>query len=148
MKILQLCLSDGKGGLELYALNVIKGLNENEKDLHAVALPGSFLARKLDEAGINYSGLQTRCRKVPLISARRLARLIEEEKIDILHMHWGKDLNIAAMAKWLSRRPVKLIYTRQMEISASKKDIYHSLLYGQVDRFIAITELAEGKTPS
>lgn len=139
MRILQLCLSDGMGGLELYALKVINQLYKRGNNVPPVITPHTFIAGRLDEAGIPYNGLISSLPFFPLVSAWRLARLIEKNKVDIVHMHWGQDLTLASMAKWFSRRPVKLIYTRQMEMVHSKKDPYHSLLYKQVDRFIVIT---------
>jgi glycosyltransferase involved in cell wall biosynthesis len=40
----------------------------------------------------------------------------------------------------MARRTVKLVYTRQMMITRSKHDIFHRMLYRQVDLFLTITE--------
>ena len=49
------------------------------------------------------------------------------------------------MAKWLSRRPVKLFYARQMEIAGSKKDIYYRLIYSQVDSLLRLRRSCKEK---
>ena len=141
MKILHLCLSHGKGGLELYAIRILLWLSEKGAPPLAVTSVGSFTSTKLEESNIPYRTLRCQSIYFPFLSALRLACIMNNEKIDILHMHCGKDLALAAMAKIFSRYPVKLIYTRHMGLNRSKRDVYHRLLYHRVDRFLAITKL-------
>jgi len=82
-------------------------------------------------------------RALPLVSAFKLAKIIDENKIDIIHMHWGKDLALAALAKFLSNRKPKLVYTRQMMITRYKNDFYHRFLYSQLDLMLTITQQLE-----
>ncbi len=137
-KVLELCLSTGHGGLELYADRVIRHLHAEGRCL-AVVAPGTRLASRLESAGIPYSPLRVRARLWPRFAARRLARLMERERVDVLHLHWGKDLNLAVLAKRLCRRPVRLVYSRQMALTRHKRDAYHRFLYSQVDRYTVIS---------
>ena len=77
--------------------------------------------------------------RLPFVAAKRLARLIDEQQIDLVHIHWNNDLNLAALAKKFSRRRPRLIYSRHMAITRSKKDPLHRWIYHEVDRLIVIT---------
>lgn len=141
MNILGICLSQGKGGLELYAHRAIEALRVAGHDCHFALCPGSFLG--LREWRVPLLEIRPVFRHLPLLAARRLAKYIDAHNIDIIHMHWNKDLNLAALAKSLSRRKPRLVYTRHMEITRSKLDLYHRMLYGQVDRLLVISKFVQ-----
>jgi L-malate glycosyltransferase len=141
MRIMQLCLSDGHGGLELYVNRLCGLLRERGHDCRAVIAPGTRLARLLAGQDIALHELRTRVRPLPLVAARRLARIFERDQVDVVHMHWAKDLPLAALAKHLCRRPVRLIHSRHMSITRPKHDFYHRFLYHSLDRFIVLSEL-------
>ena len=82
---------------------------------------------------------------LPLINARRLAAIIDHENIDVIHMHWGNDLALAALAKKISARKPALVYTRQMKITRYKTDFYHSFMYSQMDLMLTITRQLESE---
>jgi glycosyltransferase involved in cell wall biosynthesis len=143
MNILELCLSSGLGGLELYVFRASEALANSHK-VTAVLLENS----KLDIYYREHSAIDRlhlrRCRNpLPLANAIRLAKLIDDKKIDLVHMHWGKDLPLAAFAKFLSKRKPKLVYTRQMMITRYKNDLYHRFLYKQLDYILTITKQLE-----
>ncbi len=140
MKTLELCMSKGFGGLELYVFKVIKYLDENNFDYDILIQKESFLLNKLSKeniSSINYSPI---FHHFPLFSAFKLSAYINKNKIDVLHVHWGNDLFFAVLAKTFSRRKVKLIYTRQMSLTRKKDDFYHRFLYGNVDAYLVITK--------
>ncbi|MCI0505144.1 MAG: glycosyltransferase family 4 protein [Gammaproteobacteria bacterium] len=140
MKVLELCLSTGIGGLELYAVRTAAQLRSRQIESIAVVGKDTMTAKRMQQHGIPIIEFNTVNRFLPLLSARRLASIIDEQQVDILHMHWARDLNLAVLAKRFAARPVKLIYTRQMMITRSKKDIYHRFLYRHVDLFLTITQ--------
>ncbi len=140
MKVLELCSSPSYGGLEMYVHKVMTWLSDRQEPGLAVVAPGSTLESKLKEAGLPHRPLRVRNRLFPIIAAKNLAKILDDEAIDVLHMHWGKDLNLAALAKRLCRRPVRLVYTRQMALTRSKRDPYHRWLYQKVDQFVVITD--------
>jgi len=137
MNILGICLSPGKGGLELYAQQAINALQMAGHECHFALLPGSFLSQR--DWSVRLIKVQPSFRLFPWLSAQLLAKYIDEHQIDIIHMHWNKDLNLAALAKKMSRRKPRLVYSRHMEITRPKKDFYHRLLYGRVDLMLVIS---------
>ena len=144
MKVMELCLSDGVGGLELYAVRTAKQLGMRGVECVAVGSPGTLYSGRMREIGVKTVELVRRNEWFPWSAAKRLAQLIDAEDVDILHMHWGHDLNLAVFAKRAAERDVKLVYTRQMAITRKKHDVYHRFLYRHVDLYLTITdELAE-----
>jgi glycosyltransferase involved in cell wall biosynthesis len=141
MRVLQLCLSDGHGGLELYVSRLCALLPARNIDCTAVARPGTLLARQLADQGTRVMECRPLVRKMPIMAARWLAGLMHREQIDILHVHWAKDLPLAALAKSLCRRPIRLIHSRHMSITRPKHDPYHRFLYKSVDKLVVLSEL-------
>ena len=140
MKVLEICMSGGFGGLELYVLKVAKFLTIDKKKLNVLTKSNSFLANNLSEHNISNDNFSSVFHYFPLYSSLKLAKYIELNKIDVLHIHWGNDLLFAVLGKVFSRRKVKLVYTRQMSLTRTKDDIYHRFLYKNVDSYIVITK--------
>lgn len=140
MKILEVCMSKGFGGLELYVLKVAKFLKDNNYDSNVLARTNSFMANKLKDNNISNKTFSSVFHLFPLFSAFKLANYIRSNEIDVLHVHWGKDLLFVVLAKVFSRRKVKLIYTRHMALTRKKDDFYHRFLYRNVDAYLTITQ--------
>lgn len=143
MKVLVLCLSHGYGGLELYVYREIRFLRSQGITCLPVISEKSLLAQKLRDDEIDFYVINSVNKHLPVFSAIRLARLIKQNQIDLLHISWGKDLNLAAMGKYFSGDRVKLVYSRHMEITRSKKDLLHRWFYKQIDKFLAISTMVE-----
>jgi glycosyltransferase involved in cell wall biosynthesis len=144
MRALELCLSPDLGGLELYMYRSAVALQQAGDTVMSVTCDGAALNGYIERAAIPNRRLNTALRAMPLLAARRLARLIDEEAIEVIHAHWAKDLPLAALAKRFSRRKPRLVFTRQMQITRAKTDPFHNFIYRQIDRIITITEsLAE-----
>ncbi len=148
MNVLELCLSAGLGGLELY---VFRSSDELEKIQNNINTVTAVLRKnsKLDEYYKKHSSFSIQYIKpffspLPLLKAKKLATIIDTNKIDVIHMHWGKDLPLAAFAKAFSKRKPALVYTRQMMITRAKNDFYHNFLYRQLDLMLTITKELEG----
>jgi glycosyltransferase involved in cell wall biosynthesis len=143
MKIIEMCLSPDLGGLELYMYRCCRELGKRAEVIPLVGTSGR-LGERLQREGLAPQVFSRRSRALPLLAARRLARFVDEQQVDIIHLHWTKDIPLAAFAKALSRRRPMLVSTRQMQITRPKRDPYHDFLYRQLDLNITITEaLAE-----
>lgn len=147
MNIIELCLSSGLGGLELYVYRSSEALSNSQlhnNKVFAVLTENS----KLDDYYKENSSIKTLYIKrffsaLPLLNAIKLAKIIDDNKIDIIHMHWGKDMPLAAFAKTFSKHKPALVYTRQMMITRSKSDFYHMFQYRQMDLLLTITRELE-----
>ncbi|MCW8917886.1 MAG: glycosyltransferase family 4 protein [Gammaproteobacteria bacterium] len=143
MKIIELCLSPDLGGLELYMYRCCRELGKGAEVIPLVC-EGGRLQQRLEAEGAKPQMVERRNRALPLLAARRLARLIDEEQVDIIHIHWTKDIPLAAFAKAFAKRKPMLVSTRQMQITRPKRDRYHDFLYRQIDLNITITEALAG----
>jgi glycosyltransferase involved in cell wall biosynthesis len=74
------------------------------------------------------------------LNARSLARIIDDEEIDVLHLHWTKDLPLAIMAKRISKRKPRVVQSRHMTMTRFKDDFYHRFLYKNLDMMLAVTQ--------
>ncbi len=139
MNILELCLSPALGGLELYMYRSAKHLSETDPVTGVICEDGQLKAF-FEREGLAFSTEKTFFHAFPVFTAKRLASLIDVREIDVIHTHWGKDLPLAALSKWFSKRKPRLVYTRQMKMTRSKDDFYHNFLYGQMDLMLCITD--------
>lgn len=139
MNIMELCLSPGRGGLELYMARTAIALAKSHTILPVIARGEKPIHPYLHDGGVAPVGISVWLHELPLAAAPRLARLIDRARIDVIHAHWRGDLPLAAIAKWLSRTRPRLVYTCQMKISHGKNDPYHNFVYGQVDVLLTIT---------
>jgi len=147
MNIMQLCLSSGLGGLELYVYRSSEALlnsQQHDNEVFAVLTENSKLDKYYREnASIKTLYIKRFFSALPLLNAIKLAKIIDDNKIDVIHMHWGKDLPLAAFAKTFSKRKPALVYTRQMMITRKKSDFYHVFQYRQVNLLLTITNELE-----
>ena len=130
-KVLEVCLSPDLGGLELYMKNITKYLNSP-----AVINKKSKLKNIFENEKTDYF-------EVSRYSFLKLAKIIDKEKIDIVHLHWTKDIPIVVFAKLLSKKKPKIVQTRHMHMTRFKSDFYHKFLYKNIDMMIAVTNLVK-----
>ncbi|PCJ29070.1 MAG: glycosyl transferase [Moraxellaceae bacterium] len=135
-KILELCLSPDLGGLELCVVNYFEHFSLKTETYLCVAKD-----KKIDNYIKNDNKLTLKCNKFfPIISALKLAKYIDEKSIDIVHMHWTKDIVTAVLAKLLSKRRPLLVQSRHMTMTRFKDDFYHKWLYKNIDLLHAVTK--------
>ncbi len=136
LRVMELCCSPHKGGLELYFADICNQL-ASSFDVLAVVSPSSPLASRI---AVPKQTLAKWSHYTPLISAWRLAKQLDKHGTQVLHIHWGRDLTVAVLAKLLSKTKPKLVMTRHMKFPAMKNNILHRFLYRHVDMMMAITQ--------
>ena len=136
-KICELCLSPDLGGLELFMMRASRYLGE---ECISVINEKGKLKSYYEGTHYRYATLKRRSVLVSWLSARLLAKIIDEEEIDVLHLHWTKDLPLAVMAKLLSTRKPKVVQSRHMTMTRFKDDFYHRFLYKNLDMILAVTQ--------
>ena len=136
-KILELCLSPDSGGLELYMVRAALYL-ENKTQVVSVINEAGKLHSYYGEAS-NVVRMRRPSFFSLFLSAKKLANIIDAHAIDVVHMHWTKDLPLAVAAKQLSKRKPALVQTRNMTMTRFKSDFYHKWLYKNVDLMLPVT---------
>lgn len=136
-RIMQLCLSPNLGGLELYMHRLSMFLRPRIVTHITIAEQSRLLTKFTEDQ--QRLVLRRSSWKNIFHNARALARYIDDNKIDCLHMHWTKDLPLCVFAIKLSQRQPKLIQSRHMNMTRFKSDFYHRYLYKKIDLMIAVT---------
>jgi glycosyltransferase involved in cell wall biosynthesis len=72
-------------------------------------------------------------------AAKKLANIIDSRHVEIIHMHWTKDIPFVVLAKLLSKSKPKIIQTRNMTMTRFKNDFYHKFLYKNIDLMLPVT---------
>jgi len=126
------------GGLELYALRLSTFLAP-EVNLTCIVSEAGRLKGAFDKAGVPCISLRKPPKLLPFRIARKIAGIIDAEDIDVIHIHWTKDIPIAVLAKLFSRKKPKLVQSRHMTMTRFKGDVYHKFLYKHMDMMIAVT---------
>ena len=134
--ILELCLADGLGGLEMFTSTCYEYF-KTKTTCKIIVDPNSKLAEYMNHEDVSYIKMNN---KFAIIPALKLAKFIDKEDIDIVHIHWIKDMITVILAKIFSKKKPKIIYSRHMNMTRFKDDIYHQWLYKQISLIHAVSD--------
>ena len=143
-KILAICTSPDRGGLELYFTKFVEYYHnkKNSTSLHTVVRKNGYISQVLKR--FSNSNRQKEINRISIINlifyAIYLAKYVNNHNIDFIHISWGKDLLLSVLIKIFTTRKVHIIYYRQMKLNREKKDIYHKFIYKNISIILAITE--------
>ena len=135
--VLELCMSPDLGGLELYMLRAAKALRDDFKVI-SIINEGSKLEQYYDDND-KYIKIKKASNLFMFSAAKKLAKIIDEEEVDAIHMHWTKDIPFVVLAKMFSKRKPKIAQTRNMTMTRFKNDFYHRLMYKNMDLMLPVT---------
>lgn len=135
--LIELCLSPDLGGLELYMVRSAQAL-VNDFNVISVISKDTKLKQYYEEDTHKFEQINRRG-TFSIRAARSLAKIIDKNNVDILHLHWTKDIPVAVMAKVFSKKKPKLVQTRNMTMTRFKNDFYHRFLYKNIDMMLPVT---------
>lgn len=135
--VLQVCLSKGWGGLEMYPIRIGIQLKARNWRVFGLALEGSRVAEEMKAAGFEVISVSSK--RAAICQLLRLVKLLKDNDIPVMHCHKSGDLLIGALLKQFRR--FKLIFTEHMGVTKPKKDLYHRWIYKQVDQLLAISDV-------
>jgi len=140
MRILQICSAREIGGGERHLADLANNLATRGHEIFAAITPGSPLRSALSSvAAENIIELPMR-NALNVRSGLRLARLVRERRIEIVHAHVARDYPLAALAA--GRAGARLVLTRHVLFPLSK---IHRLTLRRTSRVIAVSEaVADG----
>ena len=136
--ILELCLSPDLGGLELYMMRASHFLDAKTNVISVINESGK-LQQYYKDTQYKYEMLRKNSIFSSFITAKKLAKIIDKYAINVVHLHWTKDLPIAVLAKLFSKQKPKLVQTRNMTMTRFKDDFYHRFLYKNMDLMLPVT---------
>ncbi|MCK2185050.1 glycosyltransferase family 4 protein [Halomonas getboli] len=141
-KVMQLCLSNGWGGLEMYPARIIPELARQGWEAHGLALDGSRVAASLEAAGV--TPLTVASRGQALWRVGRILAYLKAHGIEVIHCHKSSDLRLGALLATL-RPGLRLFFTDHMGVTRPKRDPYHRWAYGRVTRLFSISEATRAR---
>lgn len=135
LRVVEVCLSDGRGGLERYAAKVVTGLLERGHQVSVVARPSSTFLRL---SGRNPAVVIKPVRYVPWRGVYNLRRLVGTA--DVIHIHRSADLPVAALAARFSVARPALVYSRHMSITRNRRwSLSHRWMMAQVSQVLVVS---------
>ncbi|PIP83128.1 MAG: hypothetical protein CO113_17590 [Elusimicrobia bacterium CG_4_9_14_3_um_filter_62_55] len=140
MKALFVSESQGWSGGAAQLLALAKGLNAIGWEVTLGSPKDGEVAKRAQSAGVRHIPLHPR-QDYDLITAQRMARIIDAGKFDVLHAHHPRAHAVALASVYLARhRPVFLI-TRRVSF-AIPKHIFSRLKYRnpRISSFIAVAD--------
>ncbi|QOP46122.1 glycosyltransferase family 4 protein [Sulfurimonas paralvinellae] len=136
--LLELCMSPDLGGLELYMVRAAKALKDRFKVISIINKNGK-LEQYYEDGKDSYIALEKKSNLLIFGAAKQLANIIDEKNVDVIHVHWTKDLPLVVLSKLLSKKRPKVVQTRNMTMTRFKDDFYHRFLYKNIDLMLPVT---------
>ncbi|HEX4949676.1 MAG TPA: glycosyltransferase family 4 protein [Blastocatellia bacterium] len=136
MKILQVCSADAIGGGEHHVIDLTRGLLQRGHELHLAVRPNSPLRADLADAPIHWHEVKLR-NALDVFSAKRLATIITQNKIEVVHAHVARDYPMTGLAtRYL---PVRFFLTRHHFNPLKSSSLYESTI-SHAAKLIAVSE--------
>ncbi|WP_447554802.1 glycosyltransferase family 4 protein [Vreelandella sp. EE22] len=136
-KMLQLCMSDGKGGMELYVDRVVEDLQEIGVEVIGICLSQTRIETYFKRNGVAYRAFKSNGHA--LKNALRIRRWLIDENVRVIHCHKSSDLRLTALLKLLLPG-IRVLYTDHVGGQRAKKSPYHRFAYANVDRVLSISQ--------
>ncbi|RUR54173.1 glycosyltransferase family 4 protein [Vreelandella populi] len=144
-KVLQLCMSDGKGGMELYVDRVIEDLKEEGWEVIGICLENTKVDAYMQRNDVTYKAFKSN--PAALANLLGIRRWLVEQGVTIIHCHKSSDLRLSALLKCLMPE-LNVLYTDHVGGRRPKKNLYHRFAYGKVDRVLSISQATHQRNVS
>lgn len=141
MKILQISSAESFGGGENHLVQLSKGLLQKGHEIFLAVRPIIDWEDKIsfvDERNVFRLPLRN---SLDIVSARKLAKIINENDIEIVHAHLARDYFIAALAVRLAPQ-AKFVLTRHVLFPMNS---LHKIALGNLSRAIAVSGSVENE---
>src|SRR5258708_22479400 len=140
MKILQICSARQLGGGEKHLADLANGLACRGHDVYAAVIPSSPLLAELSAVPKQNLTKLPMQNSLNLASGLKLARLVRQHEIEIVHAHVARDYPLAALAARRAGAP--LVLTRHVLFPLNR---IHRVTLRRTSRVIAVSQaVAEG----
>jgi len=136
---LQIITSPGVGGREIVAPVLARALASQGHPTWLMCRPGTLVERLGREWGLRVSttGLSGYCDPIQVWN---LARFLRNQRIQIIHSHWSKDLSNVILASGLAGR-IPVVLTKHVYATDNKHDPFHAWVARHTDIFIGVSRL-------
>ena len=135
LSILQINSSKTWAGGETHIKDLIKGLSEKNHNIFLAVR--SQIAGSFEDMDVNLKVLPLK-NSIDFYSVWKLAKIIKKNKIDIIHVHNGKDYWLAVLAQYFAGR-AKIVATRHI-LKPLGNSFLHKKMFAKIDQFIAVSK--------
>jgi glycosyltransferase involved in cell wall biosynthesis len=136
VRILQISSAQSLGGGERHLADLANGLVQRGHEVYAALRPKSPLREELKNLPKEHLITLPLRNSLDAASARDLARVVRQHRIEIVHAHMARDYPLAAFA--VRRNPVaKLIVTRHVLFQLNR---LHRITLAKSSRIIAVSQ--------
>ncbi len=142
LTIAHVCTSGGWGGLEMYPLDLAQKQMAAGHNALVVGRTGTRLALSLKKRRIPHYCLTIRGYFDPF-AALSLAKIVDSEQIDVLHIHFPRDVLLSCLGSRLSKRKVVKMLHKHLSTGVRKMDPLHRILYRDLDLTVAVSQFVK-----
>ncbi|SJZ46631.1 glycosyltransferase family 4 protein [Selenihalanaerobacter shriftii] len=137
LNILQINSAKVWGGGEVHLYQLCHGLAKRGHNVTVIGRKGSELVDRLSDLSIEVKELPLRG-AADIESIIKIAAIIKNKDIDIIHLHMGRGYWLGILAHKLVRQG-KVVITRHI-LSSLGQNFVHKWLYKSIDGFIAVSQ--------
>jgi glycosyltransferase involved in cell wall biosynthesis len=137
MKILQVCSATQMGGGEIHVTDLVRALADRGHAMYLAVRPESPLRDPLSGVIASWHEIPLR-NSLDVQSAKTMAELIVEHRIDLVHAHVGRDYLVSALA-CKQAAGARLVLTRHHYLPMKRNAIYRWML-ARVAAVIAVSD--------
>ncbi len=140
--VVQICTSRSWGGMEMHVGFLSRKLQKRGHNILVVCSPDSPLEKDLRESELELYPLKLSGYLHP-VAVRRLQRFLQQQRVDLIHAHFSRDLwtIVPALALGSGKKEIPLILTKHIGTGRAKRDKLHQVIYKRVNFLIAISEV-------
>jgi len=135
-KVLQICLSGGLGGTELYVDRIIDDLKEEGWAVYSLCLAGTEFEKIIASKEVGHLSFKTRM--AAIINFHKVAKWLKKEGVSVVHCHKSSDLRIATCLKLINPE-LKVFFTDHNGGKSPKKSLYHRFAYSKLTGVFSIS---------
>jgi len=137
--VLHLNTEAGWRGGEAQTLRLARGLRDRGHRCVIAGPPDGELAKRAAAAGLEVASLPSRG-DFDLAAARRLARIVRDEGVDLIHSHTAHAVTLGTLATLLFRRRPASVASRRLSFPLRSHYLGRVKYSFRVDRVIAVSE--------
>jgi glycosyltransferase involved in cell wall biosynthesis len=134
------CSSTSWGGLEINTIRYARWMSEAGFHTTVYCVPDSPIHAEVIRTGQAHREIRRNKKYVDLINARRVKRMVEEDRIELIWFRDTRDMDLLGWVKRFSSSPPCLLYQQAMQFGVSKKDPFHTFRFSAIDAWVSTLE--------
>jgi glycosyltransferase involved in cell wall biosynthesis len=142
LRVIHISSSFAKGGLERFPVRLAEAQARLGVEASVLTHKEAYIYQCAKKLGVDVFGAESRAQMIAWLWRQR-----KHEGPTVLQVNANKDLPMAVLAKrFFSKHKVRLVYRRGTKATKPKRDLYHRLIFREVDLFIAISRFIHDNT--